>query len=100
MREISHPSVRGLAEPPSVYLDDVADGPSDFLRPKIVYEVTRGMVSLRLRIDREGKTLKEERIRLSSADRKALAEAVAAKLVAMAGQIPVESGHSGLENSH
>ena len=59
--------------------------------PKIVYSVQGNLVSLRLRIDQAGKKLREERLNLSSADKNALASAVAAKLVDMAGQIPPES---------
>jgi hypothetical protein len=68
-----------------------ARSPVDSLMPKIVYSVQGNLVSLRLRIDQAGKKLREERLNLSSADKNALASAVAAKLVDMAGQIPPES---------
>jgi WD40 repeat protein len=91
LREISQPSVRGQqTEPPIVYHDDMNDGPADSLTPKIVYSVQGDTVSLRLRIDQAGKTLKEEKLNLSSADKNALASAVAAKLVDMAGQVPLK----------
>jgi len=91
LREISHPSMRGReTEPPIVYLDDLTDGPIDSLIPKIVYSVQGETVSLRLRIDQPGKTLGEERLSLSSADKNALASAVAAKLIDMAAQVPLK----------
>jgi hypothetical protein len=68
-------------------------GPADSLAPKIVYSVNANMVSLRLRIERAGKTFGEERLNLSSADKNALASAVAAKLVDLAGQIPLKSAN-------
>ena len=91
LREVSHPSARGHeTEPPIVYFDDMNDGPADSLVPKIVYSVNGSMVDLRLRIEQAGKMVKEEKLTLSSADKSALAIAVAAKLVAMAEQVPVE----------
>jgi WD40 repeat protein len=91
LREISHPSVRGQqTEPPIVYLDDLTDGPADSLTPKIVYSVQGDLVSLRLRIDQAGKTLQEERLNLGIADTNALANAVAAKLIDLAGQVPLK----------
>jgi hypothetical protein len=89
MREISQPSARGAGEPPIVYLDDVDEGPTDALIPKIVYKVTGDSVTLRLRLDREGGTIEEKHLGLSSNNRDALAEAVAANVVAMAGNIPI-----------
>jgi len=94
LREISHPSVRGQqTEPPIVYLDDLTDGPADSLTPKIVYSVQGDMVSLRLRIDQAGKTLREERLNLSRADKITLANAVATKLVDMVGKVPPEGAN-------
>ena len=91
LREVSHPSARGHeTEPPIVYFDDMNDGPADSLVPKIFNSVNGSMVDLRLRIEQAGKMVKEEKLTLSSADKSALAIAVAAKLVAMAGQVPVE----------
>ena len=91
LREISHPSVRGReAEASIVYLDDLNDGPVDSLTPKIVYSVQGDTVSLRLRIDQAGKTLREEQLKLGSADKNALASAVATKLIDLAGQIPLK----------
>jgi WD40 repeat protein len=91
LREISHPSVRGQeAEPPVVYHDDMNDGPADSLTPKIVYSVSGSMVTLNLRIDQEDNTIKEDTLTLSSADKSLLASAIAAKLVAMAGQVPLQ----------
>jgi hypothetical protein len=89
LREISHPSTRGSeAEPPIVYHDDMTDGPADALVPRIVYSVKGSAISLRLRIEQAGKTVKEERLSLTSADKNALATEVAAKLVAMASDAP------------
>jgi len=90
MREVSHPSVRGASEPPIVYLDDVDDGPSDTLTPKIVYKTAGSQVSLRLRIDRNAKTVKEENLNLSGDDRRALAAAVSARFVAMAAEVKAD----------
>ncbi len=91
LREISHPSVRGQeTEPPIVYLDDLTDGPVDSLTPKIVYTAQGETVSLRLRIDRGGTTIQEDRLNLNITDKDALANAIAAKLVAMAQQAPPE----------
>lgn len=90
LREISHPSVRGQAEPPIVYLDELTEGPSGTLMPKIVYQVDAGVVSLRLRIDRNGKTIEEDHLNLNSADKGALASAVAARLVELAAKVPAE----------
>jgi hypothetical protein len=89
LREIGHPSVRGQdTDPPIVYLDELNDGPADSLTPKIVYSLRGTLVNLTLRIDQADTTLKEEQLSLDSADKNALASAVAAKLVSMAGQIP------------
>jgi WD40 repeat protein len=95
LREIGQPSARGLQkEPPILYYDDMNDGPAGSLTPKIVYSVSGATVSLRLRIDDQGgKTVREERLKLSGADKNALANAVAAKLVAMAGQIAPEGAN-------
>jgi WD40 repeat protein len=91
LREISHPSARGQeSEPPILYFDDMTDGPADSLVPKIVYSVSGDTVRLRLRIEQAGKTIKEDHLSLSSADKDALAGTLAAKLVAMAGQVPLE----------
>ncbi len=91
LREISHPSVRGQqAEPHVLYFDDMNEGPADSLTPKIVYSVQGDTVSLRLRIEQTGKTVREERLSLSRADKNALASAVAAKLFELAGQVPLE----------
>jgi WD40 repeat protein len=82
LREISQPSVRGQhTEPPVVYHDDIIDGPADSRSPKIVYSMSGSMVVLRLRIERAGKTLKEERLNLSSVDKNAMANSIAATLV-------------------
>jgi hypothetical protein len=90
LRNISHPSVSGQRdEPPIVYYDDMNDGPVSSLAPKVVYSVSGSTVSLRLRIDQAGKTLKEDRLNLSSTDKRALANAVAAELVTLAEQIPI-----------
>jgi len=92
LREISHPSARGQeSEPPILYFDDMTDGPVDSLVPKIVYSVSGDTASLRLRIEQAGKTIREEKLNLSSGDKSALASTVAAKLVAMAGQIPLNA---------
>jgi WD40 repeat protein len=89
LREISHPSARGSdTEPPIVYFDDMTDGPADSLIPKVVYSVSGTSVNLRLRIEQAGKIIKEERLNLASADKNALATAVAAKLVAMSADAP------------
>jgi hypothetical protein len=48
-------------------------------------------VELALRIDRGDNTLKETPLSMSSADKKALSGEVVAKLVEMAGQIPLNS---------
>jgi WD40 repeat protein len=94
LREISHPSVRGgEKDSPIVYNDDMTDGPADSLTPKIVYSVSGTMVNLTLRIDQSDNTLKEEQLNLSSADKNALASAVAVKLVDLAGQIPLKSAN-------
>jgi hypothetical protein len=94
LREISRPSVRGQdKEPPIVYHDDMNDGPADSLTPKIVYSVSGTMVNLTLRIDQADNTLKEEQLNLSSADKNALASAVAAKLVDLAGQVPLKGAN-------
>jgi hypothetical protein len=91
LREISQPSVRGReTEPRVVYHDDMNDGPADSLTPKIVYSVSGSMVNLTLRIDQADNTVKEEKLNLSSEDKGVLASAVAAKLVEMAGQVPLE----------
>jgi hypothetical protein len=66
------------------------DGPADSLTPKITYSVSGSMVALTLRIDQADNTIKEEQLSLSGADKNALAAAIAAKLVAMAGQVPLE----------
>jgi hypothetical protein len=55
--------------------------------------MSRSMVSLRLRIDQTGKIMKEERLKLSSADKNALASTVAAKLVELAGQVPLKGAN-------
>jgi hypothetical protein len=92
LREISYPSMRGeQAEAPVVYLDDLNEGPIDSLTPKIVYGVSGNTVSLRLRIERAGKILKEERLNLNDADKNAVARTVAGKMVEMAGQVPLEA---------
>jgi WD40 repeat protein len=93
MREISQPSARGAGEPPLVYLDEVDEGPTDALTPKIVYKVTGNRVSLRLRLDRKGGAIEELHLSLSSDNRDALAEAVAAKFVAMASNVPIEGAN-------
>jgi hypothetical protein len=94
LREISHPSVRGQEkEPPIVYHDDMTDGPANSLTPKIVYTMSGDIVSLTLRIDQGDNTLKEESLNLSSADKNALASTVAAKLVELAGQVPLNGGN-------
>ena len=91
LREISHPSMRGReTEPPIVYLDDLTEGPVDSLIPKIVYRVQGETVSLRLRIDQAGKTLGEERLNLSIADKNVLASTVATKLIDMAAQVQLK----------
>jgi WD40 repeat protein len=91
LREISHPSVRGQqAEPPVLYFDDMNEGSPDSLTPRIVYSVSGSTVSLRLRIEQAGKTVREERLNLSSADKNALASAVAAKLVTMAEEVQAQ----------
>ena len=91
LRNVSHPAVRGQQdEPPIVYYDDMNDGPVDSLAPKIVYAVSGTTVSLRIRIDQAGKTLREVRLHLSSGDKNALAKVVAAKLVTLAGEVPLE----------
>ena len=91
MREISQPSARSPSDPPIVYLDDVHEGPTETLAPKIVYKLTDKEIALRLRLDRDNKTMVEEKLQLSAADLKALANAVAAKFVAMAAKIPAET---------
>jgi hypothetical protein len=48
------------------------------------------VVSLRLRIAREGETVKEDRLSLDAGDKNALAKAVSAKPVELAGQVPLE----------
>lgn len=94
LREISHPSARGTDnEPPIVYFDDMTDGPADSLVPKIVYSMSGTTVSLRLRIEQAGKTVKEERLNLATADKNALATEVAAKLVAMSAEVPHPSAN-------
>jgi WD40 repeat protein len=90
LRELSHPTARGQSsEPPIVYHDDMTDGPADSLSPRIVYSVSGSMVNLRLRIEQAGKTAQEERLNLGNADKNALAITVAAKLAAMAEQVPL-----------
>lgn len=96
LREVSRPAEAAVArgrqqEPPIVYHDDMTDGPADSLTPKIVYSVSGTMVSLRLRIEQAGKTVREERLNMDSADKAALASAVSAKLVELAGQVPLNS---------
>ena len=94
LREISHPVTRGEAsEPPIVYYDDMNDGPVGSLMPKIVYSVSGNIVHLKLRIKQGDKTIKEIELNLSNADKNILASAVAAKLVEMAGQIPLKSAN-------
>ena len=94
MREINYPSTRGQeTEPLVAYYDDVTEGLADSLTPKIVYSVSESMVSLRLRIEQAGKIVKEERLNLSSADKNALASTVAAKLVELAGQVPLKGAN-------
>jgi hypothetical protein len=78
-------------DPPIVYHDDMTDGPADALTPKIIYKVSGDRVELALRIDRGDNTLKETPLSMSSADKKALSGEVVAKLVEMAGQIPLNS---------
>jgi hypothetical protein len=51
------------------------------------------MVNLTLRIDQADNTLKEEQLNLSSADKNVLASAVAAKLVDLAGQVPLKGAN-------
>ena len=77
-------------EPPIVYHDDMNDGPADSLTAKIVDRVSASIVSLRLRIDRGDGTVTEEQLNMSSAEKNALASAVAAKLVDLAGQVPLK----------
>lgn len=92
LREISHPSVRGYEmEPPVVYLDDSNEGPVDSLMPKVVYSMNGNIVSLRLRIDRAGKTLKEDRLNLTYANNNAVASAVTERLIDMAKRVPLEA---------
>jgi WD40 repeat protein len=94
LREISHPSERGRGtDTPIVYIDGMIDGPADSLTPKIIYSVNGTMVSLTLRIDQADNTLKEEQLNLSSADKNALASTVAAKLVELAGQVPLKGAN-------
>jgi hypothetical protein len=57
------------------------------LTPKIIYKVSGDTVELTLRIDQGDNTLKETPLSMSSADRKAIADKVAAKLVEMAGPV-------------
>lgn len=85
LRNISHPLSRGNSaqEPPIVYLDEVDEGPTDALTPRIVYKVTDNRVSLRLRIVQNGKTLKEELLDAETQNRGALVDLVAAKIIAM-----------------
>ena len=91
LREVSQPSVRGQQrEPPIVYHDDMNDGPPDSLTPKIVYSINGSTVSLRLRIEQGGKTVREERMSQDGANQIALAGAVAEKLVALAAQVPLK----------
>jgi hypothetical protein len=71
----------------------MTDGPADSLAPKIVYSVNGSTVNLRLRIDQSGKTVKEERLNLSSADKNALASAVAVKLVELAAQVSLKGAN-------
>jgi hypothetical protein len=92
LRDISQPVARGnQPDPPIVYHDDMTDGPADALTPKIIYKVSGDRVELALRIDRGDNTLKETPLSMSSADKKALSGEVVAKLVEMAGQIPLNS---------
>jgi len=92
LREISHPAARGQeTEPKIVYFDDMNDGPADSLTPKIIYSVSGSMVTLTLRIDQADNTIKEDHLSLSITDKNALATAVAAKLVEMAGQVPLNA---------
>jgi len=94
LREISQPSGRGRGtDVPIVYIDGMIEGPADSLTPKIIYSVNGTMVSLTLRIDQADNTLKEEQLNLSSADKNALASTVAAKLVELAGQVPLKGAN-------
>jgi len=61
------------------------------LTPKIIYSVSGSMVTLTLRIDQADNTIKEDHLSLSITDKNALATAVAAKLVEMAGQVPLNA---------
>lgn len=88
LRDISQPVARGTqTDPPIIYHDDMTDGPADALTPKIIYKVSGDTVELTLRIDQGDNTLKETPLSMSSADRKAIADKVAAKLVEMAGPV-------------
>jgi hypothetical protein len=91
LRDISQPVARGTqTDPPIIYHDDMIDGPADALTPKILYKVSGDTVELSLRIDQGDNTLKETSLTMSGADKKTLADKVAAKLVEMAGKIPVK----------
>ena len=94
MRDISHPSMRGLqSDPPIIHHDDMFDGPADSLTPKIVYSMGPDgrTVNLELRIDQGDTTLRKAMLALDGVDRTALAGTVAKRLVELATQVPVKS---------
>jgi hypothetical protein len=78
----------GPTPDPAIVYFDLIDGPPDSLTPKIVYRIAGSAVSLRLRIEQSGRTVKEERLTLSTEDKPALAAAIATKLATLASPNP------------